>query len=375
MQLYSVRPIMCVLDGAYGSADGLGRLEMGEKMSIKKSSKLISWLRRSRAEEGQAMVMVAFSLVVILGFAAFAIDIGNIAVQKSDLQNAADAAALAGVVEMPSNANAETVAVNYAITNGMAVQNNKVALNGELVSATAMGPKQLKVECSREVKYYFAGVLGFKSKVVTAVAVAEKNTSSWSGEALPFVNTNIPFEVNHQFYVRDKDDSGLFDSIEMNDRGDKLKAGYWAFDIAWEDGLLAKRGMDNSVHKEVQDIYNDLVKAGGTRTVYLFSLSNSVIESEWVKIVTIDKKTGKEIITRKKIENLGTKDNIQVSQLVLLKCTFDLCTDNSKTMKLTTKAIYDLGNDNSEGDGTNYDNIPSDFESENGSGVGAKLIQ
>jgi len=343
-------------------------------MSSKLFTKLTLWLRRSHNEEGQAMVMAAFAMVVILGFGAFAVDIGHIAVQKSDLQNAADAAALAGVVEMPSNANAETVAVNYAKTNGMSVLSNKVTLNGETVSASAIGKNQLRVECSREVDYYFAGVLGFKSKVITAVAVAEKNSSAWSGEALPFVNTNIPFAVNTQFYVRDKAGSGSFDSIEKTDRGEKLKAGYWAFDVSWEDGLLAKKGMDNSVHKEVQDIYDDLVKSGGSRTVYLFSLSNSVINSTRVNIVTLDKK-GNQVITSIKISDLGTNDNIQVGQLVLLQCTFDLCEDNSKTMKLTTKAVFDLGNNILDGNGNNYTDFPTNFESESGNGVGAKLIQ
>jgi len=343
-------------------------------MSSKICSKVALWLRRSQAEEGQAMVMAAFAMVVILGFGAFAVDIGHIAVQKSDLQNAADAAALAGVVEMPNNANAQTVAVNYAKTNGMSVSTNNVTLNGETVNASAIGQNQLRVQCSREVDYYFAGVLGFKSKVITAVAVAEKNSTAWSGEALPFVNTNIPFAINNQFYVRDKEGSGHFDSIEKTDRGEKLKAGYWAFDIGWEDGLLAKKGMDNSVQKEVQDIYDDLIESGGSRTVYLFSFSNSVINSGRVNIVTIDKK-GNQVITSKKISDLGTKDNIQVGQLVLLQCTFDLCKDNSKTIKLTTKAVFDLDHDVLDEKGNNYADFPSNFESESGHGVGAKLIQ
>jgi Flp pilus assembly protein TadG len=339
------------------------------------SSRFSAWLKGSRGEQGQAMVMAAFAMVVILGFGAFAVDIGHVAVQKSDLQNAADAAALAGVVEMPLSANAVSTAVNYAKINGMDVAANNVTLNGEKVYATAIGTKQLRVECSREVDYYFAGVLGFESKVVTAVAVAEKNSSSWSGEALPFVNTNILFSLNGQFDVRDKAGYGSFDSIQKDDRGEKLKAGYWAFDVAWEDGLLAKKGMDNSVHKEVQDIYDDLVDAGGTRTVYMFSLSNTVIQSGNVKISTIDKKTGKETISTIKISKIGTADNIHVSQLVLLKCTFDVCEDNSKTIKLTTKGVYDLGNDVLDPKGNNYSDFPTDFESEDGSGAGAKLIQ
>src|SRR5260221_14560547 len=55
-------------------------------------------LRRSRAENrsGQALVLVAIALVALIGFAALAIDVGHAYAQRRQLQNAADAAALAG---------------------------------------------------------------------------------------------------------------------------------------------------------------------------------------------------------------------------------------------------------------------------------------
>jgi hypothetical protein len=48
------------------------------------------------AERGQVLVIVALALVVLLGAAAFAVDMGRQAAQDRYLQNAADAAALAG---------------------------------------------------------------------------------------------------------------------------------------------------------------------------------------------------------------------------------------------------------------------------------------
>ncbi|MBA2633505.1 MAG: hypothetical protein H0U86_10990, partial [Chloroflexi bacterium] len=49
----------------------------------------------SRSEPGQVVVIVALSLVVLLGASAFAIDLGRRAAEERFLQNAADAAALA----------------------------------------------------------------------------------------------------------------------------------------------------------------------------------------------------------------------------------------------------------------------------------------
>jgi len=52
---------------------------------------------KSKARQrGAVAVVTAISLVMLLGFAALAIDIGNLLVARNELQNAADAAALAG---------------------------------------------------------------------------------------------------------------------------------------------------------------------------------------------------------------------------------------------------------------------------------------
>lgn len=53
--------------------------------------------RRSRKkQEGAVVIMVALCLVSLLGIAALVIDIGNLLVARNELQNAADAAAMAG---------------------------------------------------------------------------------------------------------------------------------------------------------------------------------------------------------------------------------------------------------------------------------------
>lgn len=46
------------------------------------------------------MILVAILFIVLLGFSALVIDYGYLSLQKRELQNAADAAALAGVVDL-----------------------------------------------------------------------------------------------------------------------------------------------------------------------------------------------------------------------------------------------------------------------------------
>ena len=52
-----------------------------------------------RQPRGQALVTMALALMVLMGFGALAIDVGMMFLARNELQNAADAAALAGVQE------------------------------------------------------------------------------------------------------------------------------------------------------------------------------------------------------------------------------------------------------------------------------------
>lgn len=52
------------------------------------------------ADRGSVLVLVAVLLLALLGFAALATDIGHLAVVKGELQNAADAGALAGAAQL-----------------------------------------------------------------------------------------------------------------------------------------------------------------------------------------------------------------------------------------------------------------------------------
>lgn len=77
-------------------------------------------LRRANKSENSGFVLVFVVLIVstLFLFVGFAVDIGNWYLQSSKLQNAADSAALAGVVKMPDVAAAELAATNALKRNG-----------------------------------------------------------------------------------------------------------------------------------------------------------------------------------------------------------------------------------------------------------------
>jgi len=125
---------------------------------------MFSKFKLLKDETGQAMVMIALLFVVLLGFAAIAIDIGRVTVAKSHLQNAADAAALAGVRDLPDTTIAKNTAVSFAGKNGVRASD---------VTVTYPDSTKIEVICTRNVEYTFARVLGFTDTDVSARAVAQ----------------------------------------------------------------------------------------------------------------------------------------------------------------------------------------------------------
>lgn len=83
--------------------------------------------------KGATAVIVAICLVMLISFAALGIDIGNLAVAKNELQNAADAGALAGAADLLNpddgsvNPNANQTAYDVATSNMS--QNSAVECN------------------------------------------------------------------------------------------------------------------------------------------------------------------------------------------------------------------------------------------------------
>ncbi|HBY95174.1 MAG: Tad domain-containing protein [Ardenticatenaceae bacterium] len=61
--------------------------------------------RHTRSEEGQSLIFIALALLGLMAFLGLAVDGGNIYLQRRNVQNAADGAALAGAVVMAQNRN------------------------------------------------------------------------------------------------------------------------------------------------------------------------------------------------------------------------------------------------------------------------------
>ncbi len=85
-------------------------------------------MRDRQSRRGMTMLLMMVMTVVIMGFAAFAVDLSNMYAYQSELQRSADAAAHAGAVELTKAAynSADAVATTYANSNPVAGQDPTV---------------------------------------------------------------------------------------------------------------------------------------------------------------------------------------------------------------------------------------------------------
>jgi Putative Flp pilus-assembly TadE/G-like len=119
---------------------------------------------RLEDERGAVAVMVALLMVPMIGFAALAVDLGNVYAQRARLQTAADAAALAVAQDCARG----------SCGNMQATANALVAANLDGATAAppvlSSAPTSVTVTGDKPTTHWFAPVLGINSSDVRATA-------------------------------------------------------------------------------------------------------------------------------------------------------------------------------------------------------------
>jgi hypothetical protein len=133
---------------------------------------------RHRGESGQSLILFALGLAVLLGMAAMTIDVGLAYVARRDMQNAADAAALAGadvLLEGQSSVLAANAARDLALQNGYdnAAADVTVEINIPPTSGPHSGDSDfVEVTIAHPIDAVMARAVGKTSFDVSARAVA-----------------------------------------------------------------------------------------------------------------------------------------------------------------------------------------------------------
>ncbi len=146
-------------------------------------------------DSGAVLVMTAFFLVILLGFSALVVDVALLYVNRLVLVNAVDAAALAGVQNLPySPTTAMEIAKQYAANNG--APRDKVSVS------VRNGDSEIKVTAYRDVDRYFARVFGFDQKRLHASATAQVGTIAAYIGVVPFGVVEQDFVYGEQYILK-----------------------------------------------------------------------------------------------------------------------------------------------------------------------------
>ena len=271
-----------------------------------------------REEKGQATVIFALMLTVLMGCTALAVDMGNMHLAKARLQNAADNAALAGALSLPNPYVSTTEAYRYAFYNGID------GFHTEVETPYEGDPLKIGVTCRKTINMTFAKVLGINTADISASSVAVQQPPVWCGEAFPFVNLDDDYSADSSIVIWENTGPGNFESLWKTEytainlgAGDDHSSGY--FSVDYSDGLTVTKGIVATIKQEIGYIYEQH-KPG-----YVFSLSADAIRSG-------------------KYSSLKNRDVIPIEDLVLLQVVFDRYNSSDKHMYLTVLNVYDINN-------------------------------
>lgn len=164
-------------------------------------------------------------LVVLLGMAALTIDVGHLYNVRAEMQNTADAAALAGAQMLPDQAAARSAARDYAKRNGArygdVVRDSDIVMGKWDAATSTFTPNGLPInavhvlsQCSKTrgnpVSLFFAPILGLTRSNVTASATASFGRAErWDVVIVQDVTSSFTDEMDESRTA----DQGLLDCI------------------------------------------------------------------------------------------------------------------------------------------------------------------
>ena len=130
--------------------------------------------RLSDNDRGAALVLVGASLLLLMGMAAFGADLGWFYLNSSRIQRAADAAALGGVIHLPtSEASAKTNAQSIAVQNGYTNGVNSTVVPEADTDDPSLNQTELRVTISADVSTFFLKAFGWDTQRIVQTATAE----------------------------------------------------------------------------------------------------------------------------------------------------------------------------------------------------------
>src|SRR5580692_3004912 len=176
--------------------------------------------KRNSRERGSVAVIAAVSMIGLLGFTGMAIDVGYLQWTRVRVQDAADAAAMAALIEAENNTgNQSTAGQNNAALNGFTNGSNGVTVTinqppkqGSLAGQT----NAVEAVVSQTVSTFFMGMFHLSTITVNGYAAGAYPTSSSGSGVEQGVSTSGSGSSSGCVYILDTNSS---DSQVMNIQG------------------------------------------------------------------------------------------------------------------------------------------------------------
>ncbi len=213
-----------------------------------------------KSESGTVILLTALAMVALCGIVGLAVDGGSLYITKAKMQNAVDAAALAGSQLLyEDNILAKNIAEEYIEKNGF----NKDDFNISISESD----KSIVVEGLKEVDFTFVRVLGIHQSMVkaSATAISGPITSIDNGlRPLAIYDENLEYGKHYTLkYGANDGETGNYGFVRLGDSGatqvaENLTYGYngkikKGDDIQSETGNLSS----NAIRKAVNDLIDN----------------------------------------------------------------------------------------------------------------------
>ena len=140
-------------------------------------------VRGNDLQSGQALIVAILAMTALIGMVAMTIDVGMLFHDRRQYQNSADAMALAGVAELPTNpALAMQKARDWGTNNGITSSQIKTIE----VRTTGYPNDTLYVQLDSQFNWIFARVMGMTTSRVGAEAAARLGSLSGGHQMMPW---------------------------------------------------------------------------------------------------------------------------------------------------------------------------------------------
>ena len=160
-----------------------------------------------KSERGNSLVIFAICLPVFIGFAAISLDGGLMLLSRIELQNAVDAAALAGSTALLLD---QQAARNRAILVGSANRVLSTLVTIQPANVTFPSPTQIRVDGTHTLPLYFARLMGINTTVVRATSTAQLGNVVATEGLKPWVVPGLQPQYGRQVVLKagDLDEPG-----------------------------------------------------------------------------------------------------------------------------------------------------------------------